>query len=436
MQIIASGQNILTRTAFALLVTAAFVLPDQATAQTIDSEPAASPWQPKASVIEKSSGRRPEFNFNESRVPKYQLPAPLLLESKNNRIVTTSQDWIVKRRPVLLQQFRENVYGVQPTTKYEIEFEEVGRLNNVFEIGATGRQIRATIQVGTKSHSFDFVIFVPQSKKPVPVIIHINNRKPVELRSEKDSFDDFWPVEKLVRRGFATAGFYTSHVDPDRRDGYEAGIRCLLDDPNSDPATRWGSLSAWGWAASRILDFAIKQPEIDPERTAVAGNSRAGKTALWAAAEDVRFSIAYSNESGCGGAALSRRAFGETVARINRSFPHWFCDRFKTFDDREADLPVDQHELLALLAPRAVYVASADEDLWADPRGEYASLIAAGPVFDLFGLQHITDPVMPPLDTPRHVGATGYHIRTGVHNLTEQDWGYFLDFADGVFKKP
>lgn len=436
MKIIASGQTLLTRVGSALLVTAALALPNQATAQAIDSERAASPWQPKASVIEKFSKRRSEFNFDESRVPNYQLPDPLLLESQNNRIVTTSQDWTTERRPVVLQLFRENVYGVRPTTQYTIEFEEVGRLDNVFDIGATGRQIRTTIQVGTKSHSFDFVIFVPHSETPVPLIIHINNRNLVQLKSEKESFDSFWPVEKLVRRGFATAGFYTSDVDPDRHDGYEAGIRSLLNDPDSDPTTRWGSLSAWGWAASRVLDFAIKQPEIDPERTAVAGNSRAGKTALWAAAEDERFSIAYSNESGCGGAALSRRAFGETVARINRSFPHWFCDRFKTYDDREADLPVDQHELLALLAPRAVYVGSADEDLWADPRGEYASLIAAGPVFQLFKLQHITDPVMPPLNTPRHVGPTGYHIRTGAHNLTEQDWGYFLDFADAVFKKP
>jgi hypothetical protein len=406
------------------------VLVGQGTAQ-----PSVSEWQPKRSVIEAWSKRRPGINFDESRVPKYQLPDPLSLESEDSRPITNAQDWMTRRRPVLLQLFRENVYGVRPTTEYKIEYEEVARREDAFGIGATARQIRATVRARERSHSFDFVIVVPRSETRVPLIVHINNRYLIPLDKAVDEFDPFWPVEKIVRRGYATAGFHTSHVDPDKRDGYEAGIRSMLDDPHSDPDTRWRSLSAWGWAASRVLDFAIKQPEIDPDRTVVAGNSRAGKTALWAGAEDQRFRIVYSNESGCGGAALSRRAFGETVARINQSFPHWFCERFKSYGGRENELPIDQHELIALIAPRAVYVASADEDLWADPRGEYASVIAAGPVFDLFGLKHITDPKMPPRNTPRHIGSTGYHIRTGVHNLTEQDWGYFLDFADGVFKK-
>lgn len=406
------------------------VLAGQATAQ-----PPVSEWQPKRSVIEAWSKRRPGFNFDESRVPKYQLPDPLSLESDNSRRITNAQDWMTRRRPVLLELFRKNVYGVRPTTEYKTGYDEVGRKENAFGIGATARQIRATVRARERSHSFDFVIVVPRSETPVPVIVHINNRYLIPLDKAVDEFDPFWPVEKIVRRGYATAGFHTSHVDPDNRHGYAAGIRSMLDDPDSDPDTRWRSLSAWGWAASRVLEFAIKQPEIDRDRTVVAGNSRAGKTALWAGAEDERFRIVYSNESGCGGAALSRRAFGETVAKINQTFPHWFCERFKSYGGRENELPIDQHELIALIAPRAVYVASADEDLWADPRGEYASLIAAGPVFGLFGLKHISDPKLPPLNTPRHIGSTGYHIRTGVHNLTEQDWGCFLDFADRLFQK-
>jgi acetyl esterase/lipase len=184
-----------------------------------------------------------------------------------------------------------------------------------------------------------------------------------------------------------------------------------------------------------VLDFALQQTEIDSERTVVVGHSRGGKAALWAGAEDERFKILYSNNSGCGGAALSRRAFGETVARINRSFPHWFCDRFDAYNDRESELPIDQHQLIALAAPRAVYVASSDEDLWADPRGEYSSLVAAGPVYGLFECEHIDNPSMPALNAPSHIGSTGYHIRTGNHDLTEQDWSYFLDFADSVFEK-
>ena len=412
----------------ALLVAMFTALVGQAVAQSPDSG-----WQPQDSVIEMWSEKRSEHNFDESRVPDYDLPDPLALEGGQS--IQNSREWMAQGRPALLQQFRENVYGVRPSTEYQIEYEEIGRRGNAFGIGATARQVRATIRARGRSHSFDFVIVVPRSKTPVPVVVQINNRYLIPLDKAVDEFDPFWPVEKMVRRGYATASFHTSDVDPDKRDGYEAGIRSLLDDPNSDPETRWRSLSAWGWAASRVLDFAIQQPEIDPEQSVVVGHSRGGKAALWAGAEDERFRILYSNNSGCGGAALSRRAFGETVARINRSFPHWFCERFNKYDDRESALPIDQHELIALAAPRAVYVASSDEDLWADPRGEYAALVAAGPVFDLFGLEHISDASMPALDTPRHVGSTGYHIRAGVHNLTEQDWGYFLDFADGVFEK-
>jgi len=419
--------NIRIRTIFSLMTASVMLL----TAQALAESPAHG-WQPKRSVVDSWYKRRAAgVNFDESRVPKYQLPDPLV--SKDGQQIKTTHDWTTKRRPELLQLFRENIYGIRPTTAYKVEYKEVGRRENAFGIGATARQIRATIHARGKSHSFDFVIVIPRSEAPVPVIVHINNRYLIPLNKAVDEFDPFWPVEKMIRRGYATAGFYTSHVDPDKRDGYQAGVRAMLDTPSSDLETRWRCLSAWAWTASRVLDFAIKQPGINPGRTAVAGNSRAGKTALWAGAEDERFRIVYSNDSGCGGAALSRREFGETIARINRIFPHWFCKRFTSYNGREKKLPVDQHELIALIAPRAIYVASADEDLWADPRGEYGSLIAAGPVFDLFGLKHIIKPAMPPLNTPRHIGSTGYHIRSGVHNLTEQDWGYFLNFADDVF---
>jgi hypothetical protein len=323
---------------------------------------------------------------------------------------------------------------VRPATDYEIDYEQVGRIEDAFDGAAIGRQIRATVRAGDRSHAFEFVLFQPRSERPVPVIVHINNRYFIELNDAATTHDPFWPVETIVRRGYATASFHTKHVDPDRADGYAEGIRALLDDPEADPATRWRSLSAWGWAASRVLDYAAKQPGIDGDRAAVVGHSRGGKTALWAAAEDDRFDIAYSNDSGCGGAALSRRRFGETVARITSSFPHWFTDRFAGYGGREDDLPIDQHQLIGLIAPRSVYVASADEDLWADPRGEYASLVAAAPVFRLHGLDSIDQPTMPALDQPRHRGATGYHIRGGKHNLTDQDWGYFLDFVDVTFR--
>jgi hypothetical protein len=183
------------------------------------------------------------------------------------------------------------------------------------------------------------------------------------------------------------------------------------------------------------MDYFETDPRVDKAHVAVVGHSRGGKAALWAGAEDERFAMVVSNDSGESGAALSRRNFGETIERINTSFPHWFTAAYKTFNGRAAELPIDQHMLLALVAPRALYVASADEDLWADPRGEFLSLAATSPVFAFWGDAPIRDSDMPAIDTPLVVGRRGYHIRTGGHNLTPYDWDRYADFADRVWKR-
>ena len=390
------------------------------------------PWTASQRAMQKFSRRR-EFNFDEAKVPDYTLPNPLVAD--DGSAVTTAQQWNDSRRQEILNVFRDQVYGRRPETEYKLQFEQTAIVNDAIEGKATGRSMIARISIGSRSYSWPFVVFVPNdAKEPVPAIILINNRYFIPLEKAATEHDPFWSVRQIIERGYATASFHTSDVDPDKKNGYADGIRSFFADGAPPEDNAWRSLSAWGWAASRVLDHLETVDAIDAKRVAVVGHSRGGKTSLWAAAEDTRFAIGYSNNSGCGGAALSRRAYGETVARITSSFPHWFCANFAAYGGKEGELPVDQHELISLIAPRGVYVTSADEDLWADPKGEYTSVVNAAPVFRLMGESSITEPKMPALNRPRIAGQTGYHIRSNEHNLKDEDWKWFLDFADGLLK--
>jgi len=257
----------------------------------------------------------------------------------------------------------------------------------------------------------------------------VNNRA-TEASRGKDAGK--WAVEEIIKRGYGLATVYYGDLEPDNPEGWKTGIRTTLKTELSINENEWGAIGAWGWGLSRIMDYLETDAAIDAKKVVITGHSRLGKACLWAAANDERFAIVVSNNSGEGGAALSKRWFGETIEKINTSFPHWFAPAFKQYNKHPEKLPVDMHILLALMAPRPLYVASAADDWWADPKGEFLSAKNAEPVYSLFGKIGLGVNAMPPVDHP--VGETiRYHIRTGKHDFTLYDWQQYLDFADKQF---
>ncbi len=385
-------------------------------------------WQASEELVKQLSERQPAINYYESEVSEYTLPDPLI--ALNGEKIKTGKLWNESRREEVLELFRENVYGRVPESYYTKSFSLVNSNTNAMEGNATLKQVDIIIGTTEDKLIIHLSLFVPNEvKKPVPVFLLINNRDPVNIDPTRQKKSEFWPAEEVITRGYAIAAFYNADVDPDNFDNFQNGIHGILDQGERG-GDSWGTLAAWAWGASRCVDYFETDKDIDNNKVAVVGHSRGGKTALWAGAEDKRFSIVISNESGCGGAALARRRYGETVERITSVFPHWFCSNYSKYADNEDNMPVDMHMLLALTAPRSLYIACAGDDLWGDPRGSYLALYNSMPVFKLLKTGSDIHHSMPPLDTQIISGGTGFHIREGRHNMLLKDWNWFVDFAD------
>jgi hypothetical protein len=391
-------------------------------------------WRANPEVVARTAKQRPEFNYDEASIKPFELPDPL--KTAAGRVRATHQ-WRA-RRAAILELFRTNVYGRSPGKPSALRFETIEEKPSAMDGAATLKRIAVHSTHDGREHRFDLTVFLPNGvRRPVPLFLLMNNR-PVALtdptRAEKSGF---WPAESFIARGYGIAALQVGDLSPDDNARYRDGVIRLFEGASTGPraADAWGGLAAWAWGASRAMDHFETDRRIDSKRVALVGHSRGGKAALWAGAEDERFALVVSNESGESGAALSRRNFGETIARITESFPRWFAENYKTFAGREASLPVDQHMLLALIAPRALYVASADQDLWSDPRGEFLGLAHSSPVYALWGGRPIGSDEMPPLDRPFVRGRRGYHVRSGVHDLTIFDWERFADFADMMWRR-
>ena len=387
------------------------------------------------------------------------LPDPLV--SADGRRTDTREGWQTKRAPELRRLFQHYEYGMLPAP-VKVEAKVTREDKTALGGKATLREITLRLANPEGAEIHLLLVTPNDAKKRAPVFLGLNfngnhalladpliavppkwkSMKGLTVEQSRGSEIDAWALDQSIARGYAVATFWNGDVVPDDKEAAEDALRKFRPSGHeergpSDTAT----IAAWAWCLHRAVDYLVTDPALDAKRIAVVGHSRNGKTALFAAAFDERIALAVPSQAGCGGTAPCRvsaelsaigsngRSIVETVQRINTSFPHWFCGNFKAFNEQPARLPFDQHELIALCAPRPVLLSCAAEDLWANPAGQFEMLRAADPVYKLVagdGLGAAQAPDMSKLLPSR----LGYYIRPGKHSMTREDWAVWLDYAD------
>lgn len=393
------------------------------------------------------------IKYEEDGVTPFVLPD--VLTCNDGTKVTTVKEWETRRRPEIMEMFSTMEYGHTRAGKIDVRYEQISENTQALSGKATMRQVKFIFSNGKKEMEAVALIFIPNNRKgKVPVFVGYNfkgNHSTIADESivytpnfslvKEAGHPDWtrgcqssrWCYDKIVERGYAiiTMCYHDIYPDADGKEALDHSIISLFPDYElrNGWSDGWRAIGAWAWGSSRMVDFLETQKWADMKKIAIMGHSRQGKAALWAGAQDERFKVVISNDSGCSGAALAKRVIGENVARITKSFPWWFCPAYNLYRDNEAAMPFDQHELIACIAPRYAYVASAELDYWSDQTGEFLSASYAEPVYNLYGMKGLGTEVMPGLHQPI-MNDVGYHIRAGKHDVVDYDWERFMDFCD------
>jgi len=388
-------------------------------------------------------------NYTESLAGTYTLPNPLLLA--NGKPVKDAKIWTEKRRPEIVKLFEENQFGRAPGRPADTSFEVFDKGTPAFDGKATRKQLTIYLSKDKSGPKIDLLVYVPApATKPSPLLLNMSfsaNSLAVDDPGVKES--EIWgpdhkkvpaskgrsfgklPVAKFIDAGYGVATFYYGDVDPDFLGGVPLGVRALyLKAGQTEPAPdEWGAISAWAWGASRVMDYLETDKAVDAKRVAITGVSRLGKTVMWAGAHDTRFAMTIASCSGEGGAALSRRNYGETIAHLMAPtrYPYQFAGNWAKYAAHPDQSPVDANLLVALMAPRPVLLQTGNTDKWSDPKGEFLAAIAAGPVYKLFGKQGLDADEVPPAGQAI-LHDIGYEMHAGGHGMVPSDWDVYLQF--------
>jgi hypothetical protein len=388
-------------------------------------------------------------NYDEALIGTYTLPDPLVLA--NGESVRDAKTWYQKRRPEIVRLFEENQFGRSPGRPTDMSFDVYDKGTPALDGKAIRRQIIVYFSSDKTGPQMNMLVYLPaDANKPVPLLLNLSffanssvvddpgikpgevwGRDKKKVPAPKNMNFGKLNVTPFLAHGIGMASVYYGDIEPDFQGGIQYGVRRLYLKPGQTQPEpdEWGAIAAWAWGLSRAMDYLETDKGVDANRVAILGVSRLGKTVLWGGAHDPRFALVIASCSGEGGAALSRRNYGETIAHLvaPSRYPYQFCTNYQKYGDHVEQFPVDAHMLLALIAPRPVLLQTGDQDIWSDPKGEFLSAVAAGPVYRLLGKQGLDTDQMPPAGQAI-LHTIGYYMHAGGHGTLPPDWDQFLKF--------